>query len=95
MSKICELTGKTIQFGNNVSHSHRKTRRRFEPNLHHKTYRLPELGTIKLRVTAYAIRIVDKFGGIKNFLLNYRVANMHSTAKKLRASLLKKQNTNN
>lgn len=63
MSRICELTGKRPGSGNNVSHSNRKTRRRFLPNLQKKRFFIPELDkwvTIKLSTTA--LRSIDKLG---------------------------------
>ncbi|MEA1989542.1 MAG: 50S ribosomal protein L28, partial [Pseudomonadota bacterium] len=53
MSKVCQVTGKRPVVGNNVSHSHRKTRRRFLPNLHsHRFWVEAENRFVKLRVTA-------------------------------------------
>lgn len=63
MSKICQLTGKRPITGNNVSHSNTKTKRRFEPNLQDKRFYLPETGEwIKLRVSANAIRTINRLG---------------------------------
>jgi large subunit ribosomal protein L28 len=63
MSKICELTGKKVISGNNVSHSHRKTRRKFYPNLQTKRFFLEEEDKwITLKVSASAIRNIDKLG---------------------------------
>ncbi|MBK8955732.1 MAG: 50S ribosomal protein L28 [Saprospiraceae bacterium] len=63
MSKVCELTGVRPQYGNNVSHSNRKTRRRFNPNLQKKSFYVPETGEwIQLKITAKALRTVDKLG---------------------------------
>lgn len=63
MSKVCQVTGKRPVVGNNVSHSHRKTRRRFLPNLHtHRFWLEAENRFVKLRVTAAAMRTIDKNG---------------------------------
>ncbi|MBL4652791.1 MAG: 50S ribosomal protein L28 [Flavobacteriales bacterium] len=63
MSKICELTGKKVISGNNVSHSNRKTRRKFFPNLQTKKFFLEEESKwITLKVSASAIRNIDKLG---------------------------------
>jgi len=63
MSKICELTGKKLMFGNNVSHSKRKTRRTFLPNLQTKKFYIPEEDTwITLKVSTSAIRNINKKG---------------------------------
>lgn len=63
MSKICQLTGKRPVSGNNVSHSNRKTRRRFLPNLQTKRFYVPEVQEwITLKVSTQAIRTIDKMG---------------------------------
>jgi len=71
MSRRCELTGKGVQTGNNVSHAHNKTRRRFLPNLQSKSLLSDTLGeTIRFRVTTSAIRTVERQGGLDAYLLN-------------------------
>ena len=63
MSKVCQVTGKRPITGNNVSHSHRKTRRRFLPNLHyHRFWVASEQRFVRLRVSAAGMRIIDKKG---------------------------------
>lgn len=63
MSKICQLTGKRPISGNNVSHSNRKTRRRFLPNLQKKRFYVPEKDMwVTLKVSASAMRSIDKMG---------------------------------
>ena len=63
MSARCQVTGRTLSFGNAVSHSHRRTRRRWSPNIQIKTYYLPsELRRIKLRVSAKGIKVIDRDG---------------------------------
>jgi len=63
MSKVCDLTGTRPMYGNNVSHSNRKTRRRFNPNLQKKTLFVPETNEwVELKVTAKALRTIDKHG---------------------------------
>ncbi len=63
MSKVCQLTGKRPITGNNVSHSNRKTKRRFLPNLQKKRFFIPELDRwITLKLTAKAIRTINKLG---------------------------------
>jgi len=63
MSKVCQLTGKRPIVGNNVSHSNRKTKRRFEPNLQRKRFFVPETGEwVSLRITTQAMRSIDKKG---------------------------------
>jgi large subunit ribosomal protein L28 len=63
MSRICEITGKKVMRGNNVSHSHRKTKRTFLPNLHTKKFYLEEEDRwVTLKVSAAAIRSISKNG---------------------------------
>ncbi|MEE6135955.1 50S ribosomal protein L28 [Mycobacterium sp. 050128] len=63
MSKHCQVTGRTVSFGKSVSHSHRRTSRRWWPNIQIKTYYLPSEGRrITLRVSAKGIKVVDRDG---------------------------------
>ena len=63
MARVCDLTGKQVITGNNVSHSNRKSRRRFYPNLQDKKFFIPESGEwITLRVSAHALRTISKNG---------------------------------
>jgi len=63
MSKICQVTGKRPQAGNNVSHAHNKTRRRFLPNLHwHRFWVEEEKRWVRLRVSHHGMRTIDKKG---------------------------------
>ncbi|MBD5195365.1 MAG: 50S ribosomal protein L28 [Bacteroides sp.] len=63
MSKVCQITGKKAQVGNNVSHSKRRTKRKFEVNLHTKKfYWVEEDMWIELRVSARALRTINKIG---------------------------------
>ena len=72
MSKVCQVTGKRPIAGNNVSHAHNKTRRRFLPNLHtHRFWVASEGRWVKLRVSRKGMRIIDKLG-IENVLADMR-----------------------
>jgi large subunit ribosomal protein L28 len=80
MSKICQVTGKRAMVGNNVSHSKRRTKRRFYPNLFEKKYFLPEEERwISLKISAAGIRLISKKGLTtvlkeareKGYILNY------------------------
>lgn len=63
MSKVCQVTGKRPIVGNTVSHANNKRRRRFEPNLHtHRFWFESEKRFVSLRVSAAAMRIIDKKG---------------------------------
>ncbi|MDO4894534.1 MULTISPECIES: 50S ribosomal protein L28 [Moraxella] len=63
MSRVCQVTGKRPQVGNNVSHANNKTRRRFLPNLHnHRFWVESENRFVRLRVSSKGMRIIDKHG---------------------------------
>lgn len=63
MSKVCQVTGSRPGYGKQVSHSHRRTSRRWEPNLQNRRFRLPGEGRwIRLRVSAQGIKTIDKRG---------------------------------
>lgn len=63
MAKVCQVTGKRPQSGNNVSHANNKTRRRFLPNLQYKRFWLEsEKRYVRLRVSHKGLRIIDKLG---------------------------------
>ncbi len=63
MTRVCQVTQKRPVSGNNVSHAHNKTRRRFLPNLHEHRFWVPEENRfVKLRVSAKGMRIIDKLG---------------------------------
>jgi large subunit ribosomal protein L28 len=63
MSRVCQLTGKSVMVGNNVSHSNRKTKRRFYPNLITKKFFVPEEDNfITLKISAAALRTINKKG---------------------------------
>ena len=63
MSRVCQVTGKRPMSGNNVSHAHNKTRRRFLPNLQYKKYWLEkENRYVRLRVSKKGLRLIDKHG---------------------------------
>jgi len=63
VSRVCDVTGRKPSFGNNVSHSHRKTRRRWDPNIQRQRFWLPgEKRWITLNVSAKAIKTINKKG---------------------------------
>ena len=70
MARRCELTGKEPRFGHNVSHSNRKTNRRFDPNLQKVTFYSDALRRrVALRVSTRALRTVQKKGGLDAYLI--------------------------
>jgi large subunit ribosomal protein L28 len=85
MAKVCELTGVRVMAGNNVSKAVNRTKRDFVPNLKEITFRSDVLGSnVTLRVTANALRTVNKYGSFDSFLINYRFARLTDTARKIR-----------
>ena len=92
MSRRCELTGKAAQVGHRVSHSNRKTKRRFLPNLLNVTMISDALGrSIKLRVSANALKTVDHRGGLDAFLIAAKNAELSPQMRELKREILKKQ----
>ena len=70
MSRRCEITGKTVLAGNNVSHANNKTRRRFLPNLQDASLMSDVLGMpVRMRLSTRALRTIEHNGGIDAFLL--------------------------
>lgn len=92
MSRVCELTGKGPMTGNNVSHAHNKTRRRFLPNLNDVSLMSETLDrSFKLRISASALRTVDHRGGLDEFLLKARDADLSAGALKIKRDIVKAQ----
>jgi len=94
MSRICELTGKGRQVGNNVSHANNKTKRTFLPNLQNVTLISDALGTsVKLRVSTHGIRSVEHVGGLDNWLLKASDDDLSLRARRLKRDVKKKLGT--
>ena len=92
MSRRCELTGKAVQSGNKVSHSNRKTRTRFLPNLCQVTLISDALGrSVRLRVAAAALRSVEHRGGLDNFLVKQSDGDLSSDAVALKREIVRKR----
>ncbi|MCE3255275.1 MAG: rpmB [Rickettsiaceae bacterium] len=91
MSRRCDLIAKIgVMSGNNVSHSNRKTRRRFLPNLCQMSFASEALGVdVNLKVAASTLRTINKYGNIDNFLVNYRFNQLSDQAKQLRNKIKK------
>ncbi|MCY0092500.1 50S ribosomal protein L28 [Hoeflea ulvae] len=91
MSRSCELTGKAVQSGNNVSHANNRTRRRFLPNLCNVTLISDALGQrYRLRISAYALRTVEHRGGLDAFLTKAKDAELSMRARLLKRQIAKK-----
>lgn len=90
MARKCALTGRGVMTGNNVSHAHNKTRRRFLPNLQDVSLMSDALGqTVPLRVCASTIRTVEHNGGLDAYLLNTSNLKLTEEAKKLKRRILR------
>lgn len=91
MSRVCELTGTRPMSGNNVSHSVRRTKRRFLPNLVNVTLHSETLNqNFKMRIAAKALRTVDKLGGLDQFLAKAKADQLSKKAAKIKRDLEKK-----
>ena len=92
MARICELTGKGRQVGNNVSHANNKTKRTFLPNLQNVTLISDALGRqVKLRVSTNGLRSVEHVGGLDNWLLKTNDDKLSLKARRLKREVSKKQ----
>src|ERR1700722_15164230 len=90
----CELTGKTRQIGHRVSHSNRKTKRRFLPNLLNVTLLSDALGRkVRLRISANALKTVDHRGGFDAFLLKANDTELSPRALEIKRQVVKKRAT--
>jgi large subunit ribosomal protein L28 len=91
MTRLCEISGKSVQTGNNVSHSNRKTRRRFLPNLHNFSLRSDILDCIvRLRLAANGMRTIEHNLGLDNYLLSTPASRLSPEARKLKKLINKK-----
>jgi large subunit ribosomal protein L28 len=92
MSRRCELTGKTRQIGHKVSHSNRKTKRRFLPNLLNVTLQSDALErSVRMRISAHALKSVDHRGGLDAFLLKAKDAELSARALEIKRAIAKKR----
>jgi len=92
MSRRCELTGKTRQIGHKVSHSNRKAKRRFLPNLLNVRLQSDALGrSVRMRISANALKSVDHRGGLDAFLLKAKDAELSARALEIKRAIVKKR----
>jgi len=92
MSRRCDLTGKAAQVGHKVSHSNIKTKRRFLPNLLNVTLMSDALGrSVRLRISANALKSVDHRGGLDAFLMKARDEDLSPEALNLKREIAKKR----
>ena len=92
MSRVCQVTGKGVQSGNNVSHANNRTRRRFLPNLQETSMLSDILGTtIRVRLCTRAIRTVEHNGGLDAFLLGTPNRDLPDEAQVLKRRIARSQ----
>jgi large subunit ribosomal protein L28 len=92
MSRRCELSGKGPLVGHKVSHSNRKTKRRFLPNLLNVTLMSDALGrSVRLRVSAHAFKTVDHRGGLDGYLMKAKDEELSPKALELKRAVKKKR----
>jgi large subunit ribosomal protein L28 len=85
MSRRCQITGKGVLTGNNVSHANNKTRRRYLPNLQETSLLSEALGgSVRLRVSTRALRTIEHNGGLDAYLLGTRNAALAEEAQALK-----------
>ncbi len=90
MARRCDITGKGVLVGNNVSHANNKTKRRYLPNLQVVTLLSDVLGQpVRLRVTANGLRSIEHNGGLDAYLLSTRTAKLPEDAQKLKRRIAK------
>ena len=91
MSRRCELTGKAVLSGHLVSHSNRKTKRKFLPNLCRVTLQSDALGrSVRLRIAAASLRSVEHRGGLDAFLTKASETELSQNARELKREIAKK-----
>jgi large subunit ribosomal protein L28 len=91
MARRCELTGKAVLTGHNVSHANNKTKRRFLPNLKQVSLMSEALGrTVRLRISVAALRTVEHRGGFDAFMAKARDEELSDRARALRKEILAK-----
>ena len=91
MARRCELTGKAVLVGNNVSHANNKSKRRFLPNLKNVSLISDALSrTVRLRISASALRSVEHRGGLDAFLVKAKEEELSKRAQLLRKEVLAK-----
>jgi large subunit ribosomal protein L28 len=91
MARRCFITGRGVQVGNNVSHANNKTKRRFLPNLQTTSLLSDVLGSIRVRLSARAIRTIEHNGGIDAYLAGMPATGLTTEAKRLKRRIARAQ----
>ncbi len=91
MARRCDLTGKGVMRGNNVSHAHNKTRRHFRPNVQHTSLLSDALGRmVRLKVSVSAIRTIEHNGGLDAYLMKTPNARLPQEIRRLKRRIARK-----
>lgn len=92
MARRCDVTGKTVQTGNNVSHANNKSRRRWLPNLQETSLLSDALGRmVRLRLSTNAIRTIEHRGGLDAFMAGAKIAELSPDARRVKKAIAKAQ----
>ncbi len=92
MSRVCEISGKAVLTGNNVSHANNKSRRRFLPNLQEQSLLSDILGTaVRVRLTTHALRTIEHNGGLDAFLMSTPNRNLPEAAQVIKRRITRAQ----
>lgn len=92
MARRCQVTGKGVMTGNNVSHANNRTRRRFLPNIQETALLSDALGRmIRLKLSTSAIRTIEHNGGLDAFLVKAKPADLTLEARRLKKQIVKAQ----
>jgi large subunit ribosomal protein L28 len=90
MARRCELTGKGVLSGHNVSHANNKTKRKFKPNVADMTLMSDALNkSVKLKISAHALRSIDHNGGLDTFILKLSDATLSLRARRIKREIAK------
>ena len=90
MARRCELSGKGVMAGNNVSHAHNKTRRRFIPNVQDMSLHSEVLGRpVRLKICVSALRTIEKKGGLDAYLVDAKDSQLSQKARRLKREVIK------
>ena len=90
MARRCELTGKGVLTGHNVSHANNKTKRKFRPNLSEVSLISDKLDrTVKLRISKQALRSIDHNGGLDAFIIKQNDDNLSDRARRLKREIVR------
>ncbi|MFN7038476.1 MAG: 50S ribosomal protein L28 [Alphaproteobacteria bacterium] len=95
MARRCTLTGKAVLSGNMVSHSNRKTKKRFLPNIQNISVFSDTLGIVKLKISTHALRSIEINGGLDNYLMSKPNTKLSAEAISLKKLIKKSINSSN